>query len=573
MNVTTKMAIASGKEKAETVFKNARLVNVFTGAIERCDIAVQDGMILGVGDYHGKKEHDLKGKYVAPGFIDGHVHIESSMVTPAQFGNIILPKGTTTVIADPHEIANIAGEDGIRYMLKSAKKTPLDVFMMVPSSVPATTFETSGATIDKETVERLRDVEGIHGLGEVMNYPDVVSGAEEIHAKIKAMEGLIIDGHAPGLSGYGLSAYVAAGVMTDHECFSHEALLERVQKGMYVHLREGSVTRNVEALLPAVNPHTSRRLLFCTDDKHPEDIAKEGHINYNVNLAIDYGIDPIEAIRMATLNAAECYGLKRHGAIAPNRYADFIVFSSLEAIEPIQVYKKGRLVAYNGRATCMPEPIIESTITKSVHIDASALDFRLKLNHESVKVIGLIENNITTTKEIRKVRVENGLYVNDPNQDILKLAVVERHKKTGNIGLGLVEGFGFKNGALAMTIAHDSHNLIVTGDTDEAMEKAVHALMKSQGGIALVDNEGKVTTLPLEVGGIMTTVRHESVAHTLESMKKTVRAMGLSSKIKDPFIQLAFLSLPVIPALKLTDKGLFDVDAFDHTRLEAGDDA
>ncbi|MFW6284827.1 MAG: adenine deaminase [Bacillota bacterium] len=568
MNIKTKMAIASGKEKAETVFKNARVVNVFTGEIEKSDIAVQDGMILGLGNYHGKREVDLEGKYVAPGFIDGHVHIESSMVTPAQFGNIVLPKGTTTVIADPHEIANVAGEDGIRYMLKSAEETPLDVFMMVPSSVPATTFETSGATIDVKAVERLRDVEGVHGLGEVMNYPDVVSGAEAIHAKIKAMEGKTIDGHAPGLSGYGLSAYVAAGVMTDHECFSHEALLERVEKGMYVHLREGSVTRNVEALLPAVNRHNVRRLLFCTDDKHPEDIAREGHINYNVNLAIDYGIDPVEAIRMATLNAAECYGLKQHGALAPNRYADFIVFSSLEAIEPTKVYKKGKLVAYNNKATHIPSPITDAAITNSVHVDASALDFTLKLNSERVKVIGLIENNITTTKEIRTVRVENGVYVNHPNQDVLKIAIIERHKQTGNIGVGLVEGFGFKNGALAMTIAHDSHNLIVTGDSDEAMSRAVQALIDAQGGIALADDKGKIHTLPLEVGGIMTTAPHESVAHKLESMKKIIRAMGLSKKIKDPFIQLAFLSLPVIPALKLTDRGLFDVDAFDHTPIE-----
>ncbi len=572
MNIKRKMRVASGKEKAATVFKNGRVINVFTGEIEPNDIAVEEGMIIGVGTYEGEEEIDLKGRYVAPGFIDGHVHIESSMVTPAQFGEIVLPKGTTTVIADPHEIANVAGEDGIRYMLKSAEKTPLDVHMMVPSSVPATTFETAGAAIDVGTVRRLRGVPGIHGLGEVMNYPDVIGGGDDIHEKIKAMEGLAIDGHAPGLFGHGLNAYAAAGVMTDHECFSHDALLERVRQGMYVHLREGSVTRNVEALLPAVNSYTSRRLLFCTDDKHPEDIRREGHINYNVNLAIKQGVDAVEAIRMATLNAAECYGLKRLGAIAVNRQADFIVFSSLEAISPEAVYKQGRLVAKNDEVIERTKPIVESVITDSVHVDEKALDFTLPLSQSRVKVIGLIENNITTNKLVRDVTVRDGKYMNDPKQDILKLAVIERHKKTGNIGLGLVEGFGFQGGALAMTIAHDSHNLIVIGDKDESMREAVRMIIRQKGGIALVAEDGTAKTLPLEVGGIMTTAPEGTVAATLEKMKHMIRGMGLSPAIKDPFIQLAFLSLPVIPALKLTDRGLFDVDAFTHTDMEMGDE-
>jgi|AntRauTorcE11898_2_1112593.scaffolds.fasta_scaffold00116_14 adenine deaminase len=572
MNMKSKMAIASGKVEAEIVFKNARIINVFTGDIGLNDIAVEDGLIIGVGTYHGQKEVDLHGQYVCPGFIDGHVHIESSMVTPAQFGNIVLPKGTTTVIADPHEIANVAGEEGIHYMLKSAEMTPLDVFMMVPSSVPATSFETSGAVIDAPAVKRLRDVKGILGLGEVMNYPDVINGTSDIHEKIKLMKGRPIDGHAPGLSGYGLKAYIVAGILSDHECFSRDALLERVSQGMYVHLREGSATKNVDALLGAVNPHTSRRLMFCTDDKHPEDIALEGHINYNVNLAIKGGVDPIDAIRMATLNIAECYGLEQHGAIVANRFADFIVFESLKAIEPTEVYKKGVRVAKNNEVTFSSETLSDSSITNSVHIDLDTLDFTLKLTHNKVKVIGLIENNITTTKELRTVQIKNGHYVNNKDTDILKLAVVERHKHTGNIGLGLVEGFGFKGGALAMSIAHDSHNLIVMGDSDDAMKKAIHALAKTQGGIALVQTNVKTEVLTLEVAGIMTTASHKDVSKKLNSMKAQIRKMGLSSKIKDPFIQLAFLSLPVVPALKLTDQGLFDVKRFTHTQIEQEED-
>jgi len=569
MNDRHKMTIARGRHPAEVVLKNARVVNVFTLEIERADVAVEDGVILGVGEYSGKEEIDLAGAYLAPGFIDGHVHIESSMVTPAQFSAVILPKGTTTIIADPHEIANVSGADGIRYMLENAKKAPLEVYMMIPSSVPATEFETAGATIGVEDIRTLAKEPGVLGLGEVMNYPGVLEGDDDIHGKIRAMQPAPIDGHAPGVLGNDLNAYVAAGVQTDHECSTVEELLERIKRGMYVHLREGSATRNVRTLLEGFDPQWSDRLLFCTDDKHPEDIRAEGHINYNVNLAIEAGVPPLVAIRMATLNAANAYGLDRHGAIAPGRKADFIVFDSLERIEPRLVYKEGRRVAQDGEPLFKAPREVGEAVRDTVHVDPAAIDFTLRLQQERVKVIGLIEKNITTRCLIETVNVEEGTYVHDPSQDRLKLAVIERHHGTNNYGLGLVRGFGFQGGAIAMTIAHDSHNLVVVGDDDASMRAAMEKIVEIQGGIVLA-KEGVVDDyLRLDVAGIMSTKPSKVVAQTLERMKGKVRGMGLSKTIDDPFISLAFLSLPVIPDLKLTDNGLFDVRTFSNVAIEA----
>ncbi len=572
MDTKTLMARASGKEKATKVFKNARLLNVYTKEIEKVDIALEGDTIIGTGTYEGKETIDLEGAYVAPGFIDGHVHIESSMVTPERFASLIMPHGTTTVIADPHEIANVTGKKGIRYMLKCAKRTPLSVKMMVPSSVPATTFETSGATLSSKDIDAIKDLEGIFGLGEVMNDPGVINGESDIHEKLTIMKDRPIDGHAPGLSGLDLNAYILAGVMTDHECETTDALLERVKKGMYVHLREGSQTRNVKDLLPAVNKNTLSRLLFCTDDKHPEDIKQEGHINYNVNLAIKYGIDPIDAVCMATLNAANCYGLKDLGAIAPGKKADFIVFDSLKSIHPNMVYKNGELVCENKKMLVDIEPYQDKALEHTVNIKMDDLDFTLFLKHNRVHVIGLNENNITTKKLIKSVKTKEGIYQNSEEDDIMKLAVVERHRASGNIGLGLVEGFGFKHGALAMSIGHDSHNVLVLGDSDEAMERATRKVVDMQGGIALAERNGRVQALQLEVAGLMTKAPHKTVEKTLGEMKETLRIMGLNETIRDPFIQLAFLSLAVVPKLKLTDRGLFDVDAFKHIDIETKED-
>ncbi len=569
MDLLHRIATARGRLPADLVLKNTRLINVYSGEIETTDIAIADGVVVGLGDYEGKAEVDLDGAYAAPGFIDGHVHIESSMTTPASFARIVLPKGTTTVIADPHEIANVSGVKGIEFMLENAKASPLGVHVMIPSCVPTNAHENAGASITVEDVETLSSKPGVLGLGEVMDYPAVLSADPDIHGKISVMAGRPIDGHAPDILGKDLNAYAVSGIMTDHECTRPESLRARVSRGMYVHLRQGSATRNVKDLLEGVTQKNMRRLMFCTDDKHPEDIDKEGHINYNVNLAIAAGVDAVEAIRMASLNIAECYGLNHIGAIAPGKDADIIVFDDLNDIAPTRVYKKGILVAEDGHALFKHENIHDEALTDSIKVKEDAIDFTLPLKHGRVHVIGLVKNNITTKKSIRDVRVLDGVYTHDPGLDILKLAVIERHRASGNIGIGLVEGFGIENGAIAMSIAHDSHNLIVIGDDDEAMKTATDALIACKGGIIIVQDGVVVAKLPLEIAGLMTREDPEEVAKKLADMRQIVRSMGLHEDIDDPFITLAFLALPVIPLIKLTDRGLFDVENNRFIDIEA----
>lgn len=560
--------VARGLIPAQKVFKNAQLINVLSGTIETVDIAIEKGIVVGVGEYQGNQEIDLQGAYVAPGLIDGHVHIESSMLTPPEFSKIVVPKGTTTVIADPHEIANVSGLEGIEYLLKSSENIPLNVYMMAPSCVPATSLENAGATIDLKDIVHLKNHPRVLGLGEVMDYPAVLNGEKGIHDKIDAMQGRPIDGHAPDMMGKDLNAYILAGVQTDHESTQLASLEERVKRGMYVHLREGSATRNVRTLLEGVTPLNHHRLLFCTDDKHPEDIVKEGHINHNINLAINAGIDPIIAFRMATLNVAQCYRLKHLGAIAPGYQADFIVFDDIKNVHPKAVYFKGERVAQDDKPLYETQSVLNDAVMHSVHVDLEALDFSLPLKDHEVRVIGLIENNITTRVLKRTVQIEHGVYKNDPEQDILKLAVIERHKNTKNIGLGLVEGYGIQNGAVALSIAHDSHNIIVIGDSDKAMKLAVEKLVEIQGGIVVVKNHQVIDSLALEVSGIMTNAKALDVQEAILRMAAKIEAMGLSDKIDDPFITLAFLALPVIPELKLTDTGLFDVNRFEKVPME-----
>lgn len=568
MNSIEKVRVARKEIRAPLVLKHAKIVNVFSGAIEEGDVAVGDGFILGIGEYAGEEEIDLSGKYVCPGFIDGHVHIESSMLTPPEFSRIILPKGTTAIVADPHEIANVRGLEGIRFLMSSAHTTPLDVFMMIPSCVPATAFETSGAKITPADVLKMREVKNVIGLGEVMNYPGVLAGDPDLHEKIGIMIDRRVDGHAPGLTGADLNAYAVTGIKTDHECTTKEELEERIARGMYVLLREGSHTRNVKELVKGVTARNHRRCVFCTDDKHPEDIIREGHINHNVNLAIQAGIDPILAIRMASMNVAECYGLRWYGSVAPGYYADLLVFSDLRNIEPELVFKKGILVAQDGKALFEAKPYVNGYVTGSVHVRPKKIDLDLFLKTSRVRVIDLVPNNATTKKGIAEVKVEDGKYVQAEGSDLLKLAVVERHKNTGNVGLGLVRGYGLKHGAVAMTIAHDSHNLIVLGDNDADMHLAIKEIVRINGGIAIVKNGAVADSLPLEVGGIMTTAKAETVIDKLNAMDEIARSMGVNPELDDPFLALAFLSLPVIPELKLTDRGLFDVTKFGFTSLE-----
>ena len=561
------MKVARGELAAELVLKKAKIINVYSGEIEIGDIAIENGTIVGIGSYKGEIEHDMDGRYVAPGFIDGHVHIESSMLTPPGFSRIVVPKGTTTVIADPHEIANVCGVKGIQFMLDSSEKIPLNVYMMIPSCVPATKDENNGAIITATDISSFLKHPRVLGLGEVMDYPSVIHGEDDIHKKIELMKNKKIDGHAPDVMGKDLNAYIAAGVTTDHECTVVESMIARIKRGMYVHLREGSQTRNTNALLKGLNKDNINRVLFCTDDKHPFDIKEEGHINFNVNLAIASGINPIDAIKMATLNAANCYGLSHLGGIAPNKQADLIVFSDLYHIEPEVVYHKGKIVAKKGEPLFKAEPKIPDYVLNTVHLDEKP-SFDLFLKDHDVRVIGLIHNNITTKELFRRVKVEKGKFVYDKDVDILKLAVIERHKHTGNIGLGLVEGFGLKNGALAMTIAHDSHNLIMVGSNDLDMKVAAQKIQEIQGGIVLVQNGVVSEFLELEVGGIMTTQSETIVQETLLRMKRKIQKMGLNPQVDDPFISLAFLALPVIPKLKLTDRGLFDVELFKIVPIE-----
>ena len=568
MNYKSIMKKARGDQKASLVLKNGRIINVYSGEIEELDIAIEDGKIIGIGTYNGIKEIDLKQMYVAPGLIDGHVHIESSMLTPPQFAKIVLPKGTTTIIADPHEIANVSGVPGIEFMLKSSEHIPLSVYMMIPSCVPATIDENAGAMITAHDIKKLKKHPRVLGLGEVMDYPSVIQGNTMIFEKIKVMNDHMIDGHAPDVIGNDLNAYITAGVMTDHECTMVISMQERIKRGMYVHLREGSATRNTKTLLKGLNKNNIHRVLFCTDDKHPEDIKNEGHINYNVNLAIEHGIDPIDAIRMATINAANCYHLPNIGGIAPGKDADFIIFDSLKKIEPLFVYKKGVLVASHGKALFEASTEVPDAVLNTVHLDLDQLSFSLQLKSNQVKVIGLIQNNITTHLLNRTVNILNNQFVYDKHADILKLAVIERHHNKKLIGIGLVEGFGFKNGALAMTIAHDSHNLIIVGSSDDDMRLAAEKINEIQGGIVLVRNGKVIHFLKLEVGGIMTNAESIVVSESLKYMKKEIKDMGLDQDIDDPFISLAFLALPVIPTLKLTDRGLFDVNQFKIVSIE-----
>ncbi|KRQ87573.1 Adenine deaminase [Caloramator mitchellensis] len=555
--------IARGKQKAELVIKNCRIINVFSHEIIEGDIAIEDGKIVAVGDYEGLNELDAKGLYAAPGLIDAHVHIESSLVTPGEFAKAIVPRGTTSIIADPHEIANVCGIDGIEYMLKASEKLPLDVFLMFPSCVPATDFETSGATLTDEDIKSLIDNQRILGLGELMDFPSVINAEEKILKKIEASKGKIIDGHGPSIIGKDLNAYAAAKVRTEHECSTVNELVERLRLGIYILIREGSAARNLAELAKAVNPYNLRRCLFCTDDRHPEDIINFGHINNNLKIAVKNGIDAISAITMATLNAAECYGLKDKGAIAPNFDADIVLFKDLVNFEAIYVFKNGKLVAKDGNALFEAPKHYDERVLNRINIKNINYDtLKIMLREEVASVIKLMPFSLVTKNNKRRINLIDGEFRCENNENLLKLAVIERHRGTGNVGLGIVEGFGLKNGAIATTIAHDSHNLIVIGDNDEDMIKAVKEIEKVKGGITVVSRGEVLNTLPLPIAGLMSDEDIETVNRKLTEIIELAYERLNVSKDYDPVMTLAFLALPVIPELKLTDKGLFNVMNF-----------
>ena len=561
------MRVAQGRESADLVLKGGLVFAGFTGSFKPCDIAISQGYIAGIGQYSGPNEVDLQGRYVTPGFIDAHVHIESSMLTPHGFARTVLPKGTTTVVADPHEIANVAGCVGIRYMMDAAERLPIDIRFMLPSCVPATALEDNGACLTAEELRPFLASPQVLGLGEMMDMAGVLAGDEKVWQKLALVETVgLVDGHAPQLAAKDLMAYAAAGILSDHECVTPEEAEERLAAGMYLLIREGSAAHNLDALLPAVTPENSSFCCFCTDDRHPGDLLEAGGINAMVRQAVAKGIPVSQALQMATVNTARYFGLKDCGVIAPGRRADLLVFEDFKAWVPVQVYAQGRLAAEQGQPVesfwqdYAPQ-VVPQRLEDSVRLAADdGFSLALPVTGEEANVIELVPRQLLTKRRFMQVPAENGLAAADPAQDILKLAVCERHKGTGRIGLGLVKGFGLQSGAIAQTIGHDSHNLIVIGTNDGDMQLAIRTLAACGGGVAIVADGVVRGCLALPVGGLMTAQPAVQVAVKAKQMEELAYALGVRREY-DPFLTLAFLSLPVIPELKLSDRGLVDVQA------------
>jgi adenine deaminase len=555
--------LASRREiPADLVLKKARVLNVFSGTILECDVAVHDGVIVGLGpDYRGKEEIPLNGKWVSPGLIDGHIHIESSMLLPSCLAEALLPCGTTAIISDPHEIANVLGMEGIGFMIRESEALPLDVFFMAPSCVPATHLETSGARLDASELAQLKDEPRVLGLAEMMNYPGLLAGDESVLEKLILFEDRIIDGHAPSVRGYDLQAYLAAGIQSDHETSDPAEGMEKLQSGMMVMIREGTSARNLDDLLPLITEGNSRRFCFVSDDLHPQDIRSRGHLNFVMKRAIHLGLDPVTAVQLATLNPAQYFGLRGRGAVAPGYRADLVVLDELETFRVKQVYKDGRLVVDEGRPVGLSRskgPTFEDRPLNIPPLDPKR--FRIMATGTTARIIRLLPGQILTGVAYRKIQSESGLVKSDPETDILKLAVAERHRGTGRIGLGLVQGFGLKRGAMASSVAHDSHNLISVGVEDRDLCRAVEEVKEMGGGMAVVSDETLLSKVPLPVGGLMSLEPLEGLTEQLEALNRAAASLGC--RVPDPFMVLSFLSLPVIPELKLTDLGLVDVNRF-----------
>jgi len=558
--------VARGNMQADLVLKNARIVNVFTAEVHSADIAIWQGRIAGIGKYSGKREIDLKKKFVLPGLMDGHMHIESTMVKVQEFARSVVPRGTTSVVCDPHEIANVHGIEGIHYMLNSAKYSPVNIYMMLPSCVPATEFETAGAVLRGFDLYPLLREKWVLGLGEVMNFPGVLMEDEGLLDKITMTHDKRIDGHAPGLSGKDLNAYIAAGITSDHESTSVKEVREKLRLGMYIMIREGSVTKNLRDLLPAVTTENLSRCFFATDDRHPKDLLEKGHIDHMVRMAIKEGLDPVSAIRLATINTAQYFGLADHGAIAPGYIADLVVVDSLKRFKIRMVLKNGRLVAKDGEMIARRPKAPEYTLRSSINIKWLAPeDFDIPAEGKKVRVINLVPDQIITDASVEKAKIEGGRVVADIERDLLPIAIVERHMASDNIGRGIVRGFGLRKGAIATSVCHDSHNIVVVGTSSEDMMAAVVEISKMRGGLAVVRDGKLVRGLPLPVAGLMSDLTLPQVVKGLDQVNAAARRLG--SRPDDPFMAMSFLGLPVIPELKLTDKGLFDVSRFEFTSL------
>ncbi len=548
------IAAAAGREPADLVLKNAVYVNVFSNELCQADIAVAEGVIVGLGEYSGIAELDMTEKIVCPGFIDAHIHLESSLVSPREFVNAVMPHGTTTVITDPHEIANVMGTDGIEYMLQATENLPVDVLFMLPSCVPATELDESGAVLDYSKINPFYENPRVLGLAEMMNFNGVISGDEDVLKKLTAAQinQLKIDGHAPGLQGNELNAYIAAGVASDHECSELQEAFEKVKRGQYIMIREGTAARNLEALAPILFGKCADRCMFCTDDKHPSDLLEKGHIDYIINRAISLGTDPIVAIKAASFNAAQYFHLQNRGAIAPGYAADFTVVDGLDSFKVETVFKNGKLM-FDGKMRDFDSPSIEPRLLERAHnsFKVSHLAEKDFQTDRPLGVIGLVSREIVSNDcgLTEKIDIEN---------DILKIAVIERHNDTHHIGIGYIKGYGLKTGAVATSISHDSHNIIVVGVSDEEIAAAANKVVELNGGIVVMRSGEALGTVSLPVAGIMSDDTLENVNRDLENAKIRALELGVSKEI-DPFMTLSFMSLPVIPTLRLTTHGVFDV--------------
>jgi adenine deaminase len=556
------LAVARGARPADLVLRNLRVIDVLAEEVYPGDIALCGDRIAGIGPgYRGREEVDLGGRLVCPGLIDAHVHIESSLVRPREYARAAVARGVTTVVANPHEIANVLGREGVRYMARDGERGPLGILLTVPSSVPATPLATSGAALDHLDLEQLREEPGVVGLGEVMDFAGVASGRRQLLEELALFSGHIIDGHCPGLGGHDLNAYAAAGIVSDHECATIGEARAKLRCGMKLFLREGSAARNLRDLLPLLTSANERWLSFCTDDLNPQDLLHQGSIDHLVRMAMAAGVEPITAIRMATLNPAEHFRLGDRGLIAPGRRADLVLLETLQGFSPTHIYQSGKLVSrmgklpgYHGEVGDFSEP---KGLRRTVNLNVGQLDFAVHARGTKVRVIGIVPDQLVTEELILEARTENGLAVAAPERDLLKLAVVERHHGSGRIGVGFVRGMGLRQGAMASTVAHDHHNLIVIGADDQSMLSAASAVIEASGGLAIAVGEQVLELLPLPVAGLMSDRPIEDVAGKSTNLRTLAQQFG--SSLADPFMTLSFLGLEVIPALKLTDYGLVDV--------------
>lgn len=562
--------VARGLEKADLVIKNANIVNVLSEEIHKGDIAICDGVIAGIGEnYSGEKEIDINGAYVTPSFIDGHVHLESTMMLPKEFAKTVLPAGTTTVIIDPHEISNVLGLHGISFMHEAVKNLPMNIYTMLPSCVPATPFETSGFDLNSYDLSLLIDKPWVLGIAEMMNFPGVLNRDKNVMAKLELAKsrGKRIDGHAPYLSGKDLCGYIASGVKSDHECTTPEEAIEKLRLGVYVMIREGTAAKDLDALIPVLKTSNTRKCIFVTDDRHPADLKE--HINGMVRRVVEAGVDPIKAVQVASLNTAEYFGLKDLGAIAPGYKADLLVLPDLKSFRPDIVLKDGKVVAQDGKlAVEIPDSDAIST-RNSVNVRWITMDdFKIPAEGDGLKKVRALEvipHQLITKSVLSDVKVVDGNAVSNVETDTLKICVIERHRATGNIGKGFVKGFNLKCGAIASTVAHDSHNMIVIGTNDFDMYTAAVALIKCQGGKVVVKDGEIISQLPLPIAGLMSDREFDFVVEKCDELNKASHSIGC--ELEDPFMTMGFLSLPVIPELKITDKGVFDTNKFDFVDI------